>query len=100
MSKKYTQLLLVEEKSWSDVRDIIKQYEPELCSIINKINPGKSYPVLKITYPFGAKIFKRGVFYLPTIDKQTIAITDNNVPTRIQQQLGYSSLPLGVILEH
>jgi len=65
-----------------------------------KIDPGKSYPILKVTYPFGTKIFEKGVFYLPTTDKQAIAITDSSIPTRIQQQLAYSSLPMGIILEH
>ncbi len=100
MSEKGAQQILTEEHMWSDVRNTVKQYEPELCSVIDKIDPGKSYPIIKVTYPFGTKIFEKGVFYLPTINKQTIAITDSNVPTQIKQQLTYNSLPMGVILDN
>jgi hypothetical protein len=90
----------VEEYTWSDVRESVKKYEDELCQIIDKIDPGKPYPIVKATYPFGAKIFEKGKLYLSTKDKQEIVITDSRVPARLKQQLGYNSLPLGILLEH
>lgn len=92
--------LNISECFWEEVEDTVKTCEPELHSIISKLSPDEKFPILKVIYPFGVKIFEKGVFYLPTVDRKVIAITDENVPAKIKQQLGYNSLPLGVPLNH
>lgn len=101
MSKEELELNVI-ECHWGDVRSSVQKYEPELCAIIDKLSPSKAYPIFKATYPFGAKIFENGIFRLPTKDKEkdTIAVTDSSIPVKLQRQLTYSDLPLGMVMDY
>lgn len=89
--------LAIQEYLWEDVEKYFHT-EPELIEIIRKLTPGKEYPVFKVSYPFGAKIFERGIFYLPDAEKRIFPITDSKIPHRIQDHLNYNTFPLGFLM--
>lgn len=78
----------------------LEKQEPNLCAIIENINPNASFTVLKVSYPFGARIFDKGVFYLPTKSGDVMPLSDKRVPDSIKKQLGYSAFPFGMALSH
>ncbi len=92
--------ILLEELTWKDARKDIKASEPELSRIIDTLSPGKDYKLIKVKYPFGATIFKEGIFHLPTEGNQTVPISHAKIPTKIRDLLGYQKLPLGCITNH
>jgi hypothetical protein len=65
MSLKETHEFNIVECSWEKVRKQAEAFEPELCAIINKLDLTKNHKMFKITYPFGARILEKGIFYLP-----------------------------------
>lgn len=89
--------LSIEKLYWQDIRSYISG-EPELIEIIDALEPDENYPLFKLSYPFGAKIFERGLFHLPDRNTgETIPITDMRIPHEIRQQLGYQALPIGIL---
>ena len=100
MPSKFGEFNIAEYQWTPEIRKQVSAFEPELCSIIDNLDLDDSHTILKLTYPFGARIFGKGIFYLPTVNNETVAINDNHVPAYLKQQLSYSSLPLGIILDH
>jgi hypothetical protein len=92
--------IAIEECLWKDIEALVIMYEPELAAIINELDPSKNFPLFKIKYPFGAKIFEKGIFYLPTDSGETVSVNDAALPNKIKELLVYSDLPLGILLDH
>jgi len=86
--------LAIERLSWQEARNVFS-VEPELQTIIDELSP--DYPIFKATYPFGSIIFHKGVFFLPASNGNTIPINDPSIPSPIKEQLGYNTLPLGLL---
>lgn len=82
---------LIEELTWSEVRDKVAGTCKELCSIIDEISPNKEFTIFKVLYPFGTKILEKSSFFLPANDEN-----DNN----IRSKLAYSTIPLGIITKN
>ena len=90
----------IEEVTWEEARGTIAATCTELTTIIDAISPSKKYPLLRISYPFGAKIFEKATFYLPNASGISIPISDSRIPQKIQDQLNYNSIPLGIIAQN
>lgn len=92
---------LIEEISWQDAREVVANTCKELADIIDDINPGKECTLFKVRYPFGMKILEDTIFYLPFRSPViSIPITDPSIPSNIRNQLNYSALPLGIIVQN
>ena len=94
------QQTLVEEVTWSEVRNTVSNTCKELASIIDDISPGKEFTLLKVRYPFSAKILENGEFFLPTPSNISTPITSNEIDNNIKDKLSYSSIPLGIITKN
>lgn len=88
----------ITEITWDEVRADFKKVEPELTQIIDKLSPGKNYPLLQVAYPFGSLIFDEAKVHLPSHKYESIPISHSQVPGKIKDHLGYSSLPLGCVI--
>lgn len=84
---------LIEELTWSEVRDTVANTCKELCDIVDDISPGKEFTVFKVRYPFGTKISDQNSFYLPISNEN-----ENN--NNIKDKLAYNSIPLGIITKN
>ncbi len=84
---------LVEELTWSEVRDTVSKTSRELSDIIDEISPGKEFIVFKVLYPFGSKILSENSFYLPKN-------SENESNDNIKGKLSYSKVPLGIITKN
>ncbi len=88
----------VVELTWQDARAEVKQVNPELAAIIDKISPDKRYKLIKVTYHFGDLIVKDGVLQVPFINNELSAITSRDLSKNLRSALNYSTIPLSLLL--
>lgn len=102
VDKKMSQALEfdAQEVVWDNVRDEVRAVNPELAALCDQINPGKKYPLFKISYPWGAHIVEQGHFQLPVKRDGLVSLVDSHVSDGLKQKLGYCSIPLSVVLHN
>lgn len=83
---------------WEQVKAPVEKISPSLAKIIDDWNP--PYQLYEATYPYGALITKEGEFYLSSKNNTPICLQSKEVPTKLQEDLSYSSLPLGLVLNN
>lgn len=88
------------ETYWADVRDEVYKLNPELARICDEISPGKEYPLLRLKYPYGAKIVDKGEFYLSSTDSKLISVKSPHLSSDVKKQLNYSTIPLSLVLHN
>ena len=76
----------VEIVTWNEVGSKVKQVNPNLYDVIAELNPSHHYPLLHISYPFGANIIQEGQLCAPTHDFSASALNDK-LPKSILQNL-------------
>lgn len=86
----------VKSLCWQDIRDKVHKVNPEFATIVDKLNPDKSYVVYDVTYPFGAKIFNEGILNIPDRNGSLIPIT--NCSLLQKEDLTYRAIPMGLVL--
>lgn len=91
---------LIEELTWQEVRDTVKNASKELADIIDDISPGKEFTIFKILYPFGTKILEGKTFFIPTSSNSTAPISNPEIDQNIKNKLSYNILPLGLITKN
>ena len=64
---------------WDDVRDTVKSLQPELGTLIDNLNPDKSFRLYKVSYPFGSPIVHQGLFHVPLADGSIVPINSDRV---------------------
>ncbi len=84
----------LQEGSWDDFRLEVQQVEPKLFQLIENISPGKNYRLIKLSYPFGAKITDLGTICLPGKNGELLRLDDPQTNPHWQDQLGYSPTPM------
>ena len=85
---------------WEDVRDQVRSVNPQLAGIIDNINPGKDYPLVKASYRFGDLIVEDGHANLPTQDGTLLPATDVYFQKQLKDQLTYSPIPVFLTLKN
>ncbi len=90
----------LKETYWDEVRDEVYKVNPELASICDELSPGKKHPLIRLSYPYGSTIVDKGEFYFPSQDNELISIKDNRLSKEIKERLGYSSIPLSLLLHN
>ncbi|MCE3238745.1 MAG: hypothetical protein K0R24_1726 [Gammaproteobacteria bacterium] len=90
----------IQQLTWADVREEVKKTDRALTKIIDKISPNKNYSLFKITYSFGDLIVKDGVLQLPQEKGLLLSLRDADLDAKIQDKLGYSSIPLFLTLKN
>lgn len=87
----------ITELTWKEARADVIRVNPELASIIDKLNPDNNYKLIKASYLFGDYIVKDGVLQLP-IDKALTPITSNALDHTLLKELNYATIPLSLLL--
>lgn len=80
----------------------MERANPGFAALVNKLSPGKDYPLYLLYLPYGMLKGDTQSSYLPTIDGYLCKLTDPDLPKEINDDLGYGkdTSPLGMILEH
>lgn len=90
----------ITEGTWLDFRDDVKRVEPELFQIIEKLNPGKKYTLIKARYLYGEKITDFGTIRVPDGKGKLVRLDDPNVSPDLKTKLGYCPTPLTLQLKN
>ncbi len=86
---------------WADIRNRVAKVEPNFAEIVDRLNPGKLYPLYLAYYPYGAVDADTKSSLFPDMNDGYYRVTDANVPKEILTHLGYSknNTPLGMVLD-
>ena len=87
---------------WEDIRKEVNKVNPELAKIIDNISPDKNYPLFQAQYPYGVEILHKGVVRFPDKKSNLVAITNQSIPNKIRDLLGYNLFtnPVSLILKN
>lgn len=88
---------VMESVSWQDVRVVTKSVNPQLAEIIDSLDPNKNYRLLRLNYPYGADIVHKGIIQIPGENK-VLSYLDPAVPSFVKEMIGYSTIPLCLLL--
>lgn len=89
---------------WDEVKNDIKRVNSELYEIISKAysmkagSKNKQPNFIKVRYPFGFPVIENGKVYFPDENRNKISVLDQNLPADVRNKLGYSSIPLGLVI--
>lgn len=83
--------LSLEVLTWSDVRAATEKVNSSFAQLVDEIDPNSDFPVLKIRYPFGAKIMHDGILQIPTKQGKYIPFDDVSIPASLKKLLHYDS---------
>lgn len=88
----------IQIQTWKDVKRKIISLNPTMGSEIDQIPGVDSFPVLKVQYPYGAPIIRKGLFYL-NFDGDFINYKNSAIPHEIRELLNYTwlGIPFGVV---
>jgi hypothetical protein len=86
----------IEIISWKDARESVLRVNPELAQAIDESQPKASHKLIKVKYPYGAEIIKKGMFFIPSGKGLT---EFSKASSELQKLLDYSwmSVPLGIV---
>lgn len=88
----------IQELTWQDVCEEIKNINKPLYDIIERVAPSSRMRFIKVRYQFGDLIVDNGVFQVPGARGELVPLTDPSVPSSLAAHLSYSAIPLGIIL--
>lgn len=91
-----------EKLSWKQARADVAKVNPEFAKLIDELNPGNKYWLVKATYPYGCPVLQRSVLTLPNAKGHVVPITDSSIDPEIKQGLGYNlnSNPVSLVLNN
>ena len=89
------QFQAIEVLEWSQVR---QRVNPKLAKIIDEFHPSKQHSFVKIRYPYGVDIKRKGKFLLPTENYTLKPFNEYPTPS-IKKLLNYNAAPIAVILD-
>lgn len=97
----YSDLQLTEH-SWPEIRDRVHAVNPEFATVLDEVNPDKSYTVFLARYPYGSQILRFGKLFLPGVNSTLIGLEDPRIPTHVREQVGYvmGTNPMTMVLKN
>lgn len=90
----------IEVLNWKEAQPIVRKSDPELFKIIEAISPSEKFKFIRVRYPYGTTILHKDILYLPDQPYQTTPLKFADVPDQIKDDLGYRSVPFGMITEN
>src|SRR5262245_9960635 len=66
----------LEKHTWKSARELILPVYPQLAQAIDEISPGDKYPLYRASYPYGAMILDKEVFFVPNREGDIVPIYD------------------------
>ena len=85
------------EVGWDEVKDQVKLYNSAIHAAIEKASPKSDFKLFSARFLFGDLIVDRGILNLP-IANELLSIADPTFPAVVKEELGYSRIPLFLIL--
>lgn len=92
----------IEKVNWDKIRNEVNLVNPELCSIIDAINPDAKHSLYKARYPYGYESVKKGQFCWPDKNGNPFPLINSNIGNCIKEDLLYNlgSNPFTLVLKN
>lgn len=91
----------MEKVSWQEIRHEVAAVNPELASIIDKIDPANKFSLFNACYPFGTEILRKGQLYVPNSNGELLSLADSsNATIRGELDYNFASNPVSIILKN
>src|SRR4051812_3028323 len=92
----------IQKVYWQDVRAQVAELQPEFARLADELDPGKEFPLYKVSYPYGSIIVEDGVCYYPLSDGEYVTIQDPRLPETMRSDLSYNgvAIPVGIIVNN
>lgn len=86
---------------WQDIRERVASVEPYFAQLVDELDPGVKMPLYLVYLPYGAYKGDTSSSFLPTLDGGYCRLNSPEIPTIIEQHLGYGkhSSPFGMVLD-
>lgn len=93
--------LMVEELTWSDVRERVHAVNPTFANLVDDINPDNTHTLFLAKYPYGSRVVDKGKMQLPLVGGGLVRLFDPLVSKKIQKSIGYmfGTNPMAMVLE-
>lgn len=85
---------------WSEVQAEVALVNPGLASLIEGLGLNDDHFFYRANYRYGTYLVNKGVFHLPAAEGNVLPLGHGSFSTEIQDELGYSPMPLGLILKN
>jgi hypothetical protein len=91
---------LIREMNWQEARDQVHNVDKQLAELIDKIDPDKSFKLIKAIYSYGDLVIKDGILNLPKDKRRASPIYGQTIERKIKEKLSYSTIPLFLTLHN
>ncbi len=87
--------------TWKDVKKKVISLNPSLGAEIDQVKGVDDFKVIVATYPFGAPIIRKGLFFL-NLDGDFVSYKNSAIPHEIRDLLDYNwlGIPFGMVLHN
>jgi hypothetical protein len=88
---------------WKQARSYVKSIRPDLAKIIDELDPGNEYQLVRCVYPFGSKVLSNGKLMLPCgVGRENIPIDSPDIDPKLQEAIGYNlnSNPVSLVVKN
>lgn len=94
--------LSVTALTWKEARNSVSVVNPFITEIIDEIDPPNDHVLVRVTYPWGSEILKKGIFQLPLNQGGLISYHDPQFDKCIKKLCAYNvgSNPIMIILKN
>lgn len=90
----------ISEISWPDARKLLSQGDPVVRKIFEDIGPNAELSFIRVRYPYGMTILHENKIYLPISHQQSVPLHQHPLSNILGKNLGYQSVPFGVIAKN
>ena len=87
--------------SWKQIRNEIKDVNPEITRLIDDIDPNNEYSIYKLECPWGYHLLNEGKPLILNRNNEWVPLGHNSIESKIAEDLSYNiSMPLGMVLNN
>ncbi len=87
----------IQQMTWAEARSIVADHNPELCQVIDEIDPSPFYKLYHVRYNYGDMLFNRALLHLPWENDELIPINSPDIPYELKNDLYYSLVPIALV---
>lgn len=94
-------LCKLKKHTWKSARKLVLSVYPQLAQAIDEISPDDKYALYQASYPYGAMIIDKGVFYVPNMTGDIVPLYDHTIPKNYQEDLDFKgTIPVGLVIKN
>lgn len=91
----------LEKLSWKTARRLAESVYPELAKVIDEISPDDTFTLYSASYPYGAMIIDKGMFFVPNAEGQIVPLYQSSFPKDYIEDLDFNgSIPVALVTKN